>query len=128
MSYRNREVTVFSSAARGASANSDTVINPERHRGVILTLDITAASGTAPTLDVKVQRFDAVSGNWVDVAGGAFAQKTTTGTDDLVIYPGATVTANRSISSVVGENWRAVATIGGTTPSFTFSLGACYVP
>ena len=126
--YINREVTVFASAARAATANSDTKHNEGGFVGVHLTLDITAASGTTPTLDVKVQRFDALSGKWVDLTSGAFAQKTATGTSDLTIYPGIAETANLSVSDVLGATWRAVATIGGTTPSFTFSLGACYIP
>jgi hypothetical protein len=93
-----------------------------------MVLDITAASGTTPTLDVKLQRFDVTSGQYVDVAGAAFAQKTTTGTDDLVVYPGATVTANRSISSVLTDTYRVLWTVGGTTPSFTFSVGGSLVP
>jgi hypothetical protein len=124
----DREVTVFASAARAATANSSSIANQDGYRGVVLTLDITAASGTAPTLDVKIQRYDAESGKWVDLTGAAFAQKTATGTSDLTIYPSIAETANVSVSDVLGAVWRAVATIAGTTPSFTFSLGACYVP
>jgi hypothetical protein len=47
-------------------------------------LNITAASGTSPPLDIKFQ--DSYDGtNWVDVASGAFAQKTTTGISSLVL-------------------------------------------
>lgn len=126
--YRNQEVTVFASAERTATANSGVMANQDRHRGVHLVLDITAAGGTSPTLDVKVQRFDALSGKWVDLTSAAFAQKTAAGTSDLTIYPGIAETANLSVSDVLGATWRAVATIGGTTPTFTFSLGACYIP
>lgn len=122
----NHGVQVFASAARTVTANSDAMEN-RTAAGVHLVLDVTAASGTTPTLDVKIQRFDAVSGKWVDLPGGAFAQKTATGTDDLVIYPGVAETANRSVSDVISQVWRAVATIGGTGPSFTFSLGGSYI-
>lgn len=134
MSY---EITVFESEARTATENSDEQVIQLRgdsgeefpaFRGVHLVLDITAASGTSPTLDVKLQRKDATSGEWVDLEGGAFAQKTAAGTDDLVIYPGVAETANRSVSDVLTYRWRAVATLGGTTPSFTFSLGGTYLP
>src|SRR4051794_22195261 len=71
-------------------------------------LRISAASGTAPTLDIKFQ--DSADGtNWVDVASGAFAQKTTTGNSSLVL-------------SNVGPYLRAVLDVGGTSPSFTFDL------
>jgi hypothetical protein len=96
-------------------------------RGVVLVLDVTAASGTSPTLDVKVQVKDTLSGKYVDLAGAAFAQKTAANTSMLTIYPGSTVAANVSISIPLPDTWRVVATIGGTTPSFTFTLGAHYI-
>jgi hypothetical protein len=72
-------------------------------------LRITAASGTTPTLDIKFQ--DSADGtNFVDVATGAFAQKT------------ATDTGSSLVLSNVGPYLRAVQTVGGTTPSFTFDL------
>lgn len=132
------EITVFASAARTASANSDEQVVPvsrvhvapvhQIFKGLHLVLDITAASGTSPTLDVKLQRQDPLSEKWVDLPSAAFAQKTGTGTDDLTIYPGIAETANRSVSDVLSGRWRAVATIAGTSPSFTFSLGGTYIP
>lgn len=123
----NNKVTISASSAKTATGNSGAIANPGGAKGIHLVLNITAASGTTPTLDVKVQRFDQTSGNWVDLPSAAFAQKNTTGTDDLVIYPGIAETANRSVSDVVGEEIQVVWTIGGTTPSFTFSIGATWI-
>lgn len=120
------EETVFTSAARTATANSADQENYQ-FRGCILLLNISAASGTTPTLDLKVQLYDKTSGAYMDIPSAAFAQKTTTGSDSLVIYPGIAETANRSVSDVIPRNWRVVATIAGTTPSFTFSLGVSYI-
>jgi hypothetical protein len=125
MADSNTLFTVFSSGAITATTNSNDQQNLGA-KGIRLTLDITAATGTTPTLDVKLQSKDFVSGKYVDITGAAFAQKTGTGTDDLVIYPGITSTANRRVSDVLPRDWRIVATVGGTTPSFTFSLGGCY--
>lgn len=122
--HGNYEVNVFPSAARTSSANSSDQTN-HHARGVRLHLDITAASGTSPTLDVKLQA--KIGSQYIDIAGAAFAQKTTTGTDELVVYPGVAETANESVSDIIPRTWRAVATIGGTTPSFTFRLDASYV-
>lgn len=122
----NHSVSVFGSAARTATANSDDIDNYAA-RGARCVLDITAASGTTPTLDVKLQSKDPISGKYVDLPGAAFAQKTATGTDDLTVYPGVAETANETVSDVLAGVWRAVATIGGTTPSFTFTLGCGYV-
>lgn len=111
--------TITATAATTDQTNYDA-------RGVTIYLNITAASGTSPTLDVKLQIKDPVSGTYIDIPGAAFAQKTGTGSDSLTIYPGISETANRKASMVLPRTWRAVATIGGTTPSFTFSLGAHY--
>lgn len=124
----NALATVFASAARTATANSTDQTN-YAGRGVICLLDITAASGTTPTLDIKLQYKDSVPATdiYVDIPGAAFAQKTAAGTDSLTLYPGIAETANRSVSDILSREWRAVATIGGTTPSFTFSLACTYV-
>lgn len=121
-------VTVLVSAARTATESSVAQANDGRGRGLLLVLDVTAASGTTPTLDVKLQAQDAVSGQWVDVPGAAFAQKTATGTAMLIVYPGMVETANTRVSYVAPKIWRAVSTIAGTTPSFTFSLAGYYLP
>lgn len=125
-SQPNEETTALASAERTATTNGGDLTNVFA-RGVRLHLNISAASGTNPTLDVKVQTKDSVSAAYVDLTGAAFAQKTTTGSDDLVIYPGIGETANRAVSDALSRTWRVVATIGGTNPSFTFSVGAAYI-
>lgn len=123
----NTEATVFASAARIITTNSADQTNLHA-RGVKLFLNVSAVSGTSPTLDVKLQAKDGISGVYYDIAGAEMTQKIAVTKDDLVIYPGATATANRSVSSILPKTWRVVATIGGTdTPTFTFSLGASYV-
>lgn len=122
----NHEVTVFGSAARTVTTNSQDQEN-SACRGVRLYLDVTAASGAAPTLDVKIQTRDHISGTYIDLPGAVFTQKTAASFDDLTIYPGIAETANETVSDVLSGTWRAVATIGGTTPSFTFSLSAAYI-
>lgn len=77
--------------------------------GLIFQLVVTAASGTTPTLDVVIE--DTIDGvNWFNIA--TFAQVT-----------GAATQVQR-YSGVKGPQVRARATIGGTTPSFTFSVTA----
>ena len=116
----NKSVSVFASSARTATENSSDQTN-DNARGVRLFLDITAASGSSPTLDVKVQTKDPVSDSYVDLTGAAFAQQNSTATLDLVVYPGIGETANRAVSDVLSSVWRVVATYGGcllyTSPS-----------
>lgn len=114
-------MVIFESAARTATAESKRQGSGD-YAGGIFTLNVTAVSGTAPTLDVKLQHRDAATGNFIDIPGASFAQRTTAGADTLILYPSVGTVANRSVSSVLGDEFRAVATIAGTTPSFTFSL------
>lgn len=71
-------------------------------------LNISAVSGTSPTLVVKFQDSPDNS-TWVDVASGAFSSQNATGVNSLVL-------------TNVGPYLRAVQTVGGTTPSFTYDL------
>lgn len=125
-------VTLKASAAVTATGNSTGVdlvkaiySTDNRHKGTQLAiyLDITAASGTTPTLDVKVQ-CSLDNSTWFDPAAlstatgtanrdhYAFAQKTTTGQDIKIIA----VSPCRYL--------RESHTVGGTTPSFTYSVKA----
>lgn len=123
------QVSIFDSAALGATTNGNPIQNPTGARGIHLILDVTAVSGTLPTLDVKLQRRCPKTGKYVDLPGGAFAQKTGTGTDDLIVYPGVAETSNRSVSDCIGGEFRAVMTIGGSdTPTVTFSLAGYLLP
>jgi len=100
------DAPLFGSAARTASADGDAFEVGDGNT-LRLNLVVTAASGTLPTLDVKVQTsYDLVT--WRDVY--LFGQKTTTTTGD------------RQSFSNLDRFVRAVATVGGTLPSFTFSL------
>lgn len=120
------EFTVLASAARTTTTSSADLVNYDA-RGVRLYLDVSAASGTTPTLDCKVQGKDPVTGDYVDLPGAAFAQKTAAGSDDLTVYPGIAETANETVSDVLGKTWRVTCAIAGTSPSFTFSIGAGYL-
>lgn len=103
----------LASATRTASANG-TGVDTMGYNEVIALLDVGAVSGTLPTLDVKLQEADASGGTYTDISGAAFAQITT---------------ANHalSISVNIGDGTRkrfirAVATIGGTSPSFACAV------
>jgi len=119
-----REVILFASEARILTENSEKVVQVgnEDYRGVWLYLNVTAGSGTTPTLDVKLQRQEPAGDAWLDIAGAVFVQATGTTTDQLTVYPTMTAAANDVVREHIGGAFRAVATIGGTTPSFTFTL------
>lgn len=74
-----------------------------------LTLDVTAVSGTNPTLDVEIETASDSSGSNLDTLG-SFSQRTATGSQRLKFHG-------------VDRFVRYRRTIGGTsTPTFTFSL------
>lgn len=124
------EFTAIAPGTRTATFSTDPLTNP-RHRGVRLYLNVSAASGTLPTLDIKLQSRDHLSGAWADIANAAFPQVSAAGTWVLVVYPGinqTTVGQVVRVSNVMSPTWRLVSTIGGTGPSFTYSVGGVYLP
>lgn len=104
------DLIILPSAARTTSGTSAefTVGN---YKEASFFLNVTAVSGTTPTLDVKIQTKDPVSGEWFDIV--TFTQAT-----------GITKERKADKTIDIGSVIRASYTIGGTTPSFTFSLGA----
>lgn len=119
----SNQITAFASAARAEATYNADISAPESegYKGVWLCVDITAESGVA-TLDVKLQRFDQVSGKYVDMPGAAIAQQSATGTVELTVYPGIAETTNVSVSDHVTDRLRVVATVGGTSVTMTFTV------
>lgn len=95
------------SAARTATGSSAPV-NVSTVSDAIVMLTCTAASGTTPTLDVKVQA-SADTITWYD-EGTSFTQITAASTPAVKKLTG------------LGLYIRYFWTIAGTTPSFTFSI------
>lgn len=92
--------------------------------GATFFFDVTAVSGTTPSLTLKLQAWDTTSNKFVDVAGATTASITATGTVALAVSPGITVVANAAVAAQLPFAWRIVWTITGTTPSFTFTASA----
>jgi len=100
-------VTLLASGARTTTAAATAVTGFAAARQLVLQLQVTAASGTAPTLDVVVQ--DTVDGtNYNTIA--TFTQKT-----------GAAREVIR-VTTAFTDNLRVNYEIGGVTPSFTFNV------
>lgn len=86
-------------------------VNVQHARDLLAILKVTAASGDTPSLTVKFQ--ESLDGTtWIDIPSAAFSAATGTTTARLEF-------ASRAMFV------RAVATITGTTPSFTFSVYLC---
>jgi len=106
-----QQATLHTSAAETATVTGADV-DTEQLGSANFYLDVTAATGTTPTLDVKIQEKDPVSGKYFDLF--SFTQKTAISSERKSYGSGA--------GELLGKVIRYVATIGGTTPSFTFSL------
>ena len=111
------------SAARTTTFTSQIFTNdPLLYTGMMFFLNITASSGT-PNLVVKVQYVDPITGTAVvDVPSGAFAAKTGTGQDTLVIHPAVTASANRQVASPLTGYFLVVGTMTGGTPNMTYTI------
>jgi hypothetical protein len=94
-----------------------------------LILDVGAATGTSPTLDVALQHSPNNGVTWYTFA--KFAQVTAAGQRSLVFTPQVSVNQAASEAAiantgsavaqnvpVIYSNVRVLATVGGTTPSF----------
>jgi hypothetical protein len=103
---------VFPAAPRAATATSagvDLWNDAGRAQEALMLLSAGAASGTTPTLDVRIQHAHTdVTADYVDVPNGGAPQLTAAGFAAVDV---------RGLRRFV----RVIATIGGGTPSFTFS-------
>lgn len=124
-------VTLLASAARTATTNSADQNNVDENtnvRGVLVTLDVTAATAT-PTITLKIQAKDPASGKYEDLLS-ASAGVTATGTHSYLVYPGAG-TASGDVTQVAGfplpATWR-VSVVHSDSDSITYTVGAMLLP
>jgi len=95
-----------------ASFNADRGAGPNRFFSA--TVDVTVRNGTVPTLQVDFEQFDEASQKFIAIAGATLTQS---------------IVGTSSVDfDVNSERIRAVVTIGGTNPEFTFTLGAATAP
>jgi len=120
-------VSVEASSAKTASGNSAAAITNASGNGAVFLINVSAVSGTTPTMTVKLQVQDTVSASWADIPGAVTASLTAAGLVMLTVCPGITEAANSKVSFPLPRTYRLAWTIGGTTPSFTFSVSAQYI-
>ncbi len=100
---------LFSGEITASGNSSATPLVVKHGKEAIIFLDITAKSGTNPTLDLILKVYNSGAAKWHTFA--SFDQKTDTGTD--VGY----------VDYAIGEEMSVFYTLGGTnTPKFTFSI------
>jgi hypothetical protein len=89
---------------------------------ITVIIDITAVSGGTPSAVFTLQRFDPISGKYIDIV--ASAAQTGIATILLMVAPGIAAVANRSVNESAAPLFRVKWVITGTTPSFTFTVAA----
>ena len=105
---------LHATAARTATGSATGVNVQARDGDLYLVLDSAAGTGTTPTLDVTVESSDTLGGTYTAITGAAFTRVTTTASQQSLV-----------ISKDEARHFiRVTYTLGGTTPSFTFSVNA----
>lgn len=108
---------VLSSTQGGA-----VLFNTQFHSAQFL-LNVTAVSGTNPTLTPRIQIQEPTSGSFLDLPGGTFTTRTATGVTVFEIGPGLKTIVGRAKNGFLPARFRLHYTIGGTdSPSFTVNL------
>jgi len=111
--------------AQGAgTVNSTDQVN-YNGRGLKCLVNITAISGTSPTVTVAIQYKDTSTGAYTPLLTSAALNAVAS--TMLTVYPGVAVTANVSASDVLPRTWRISAVIGGTSPSATATVGCSVI-
>lgn len=120
MSRRSQpETQALANVAAGTVSGAGAAKKLRASEGVFY-LDVTAASGTTPTLDVDIEEFDPTSGKWFVVASFAQANAVTT---ERILSPSVAGAGAPDPGGLPGQQYRAAYAIGGTTPSFDFTVG-----
>ena len=101
-------------AASAATTNSGAIAAQGQAAYVFLGVQVTAITGTSPTLVVKLQE-SSDNSSWSDIAGATTATITAAGSAVIFAQP-------------TKGYVRAVATIGGTTPAVTANIAALAFP
>lgn len=122
----NTDIAALSLTAAGSATNATTPdFTNLSGRGVVLVVDITAISGTTPTLTVTIEGKDSTSGKYYTLLTSAALS--TVSTTALTVYPGVTVAANTAASAPLPKTWRVKYSIAGTTPSVTATVSGTVI-
>lgn len=116
---------VISHSAASAGVNGSDIANSSA-KGVKVVVDVTALTGTSPTLTVTIQGKDTASGKYFTLL--ASSALSATGTTVLTVYPGLTAAANSKADDILPDTFRVISTIGGTTPAVTATVSCICLP
>ena len=104
-------LTLVPSAAQ-TSSGIGSAVEVGEYIQLLVTLNITAMSGTSPSVEVYLETSDDDGTTWYTLPNGNFTSATSVGQQVM------------QITAPFGNYLRAVYTLGGTTPSVTFAVKA----
>lgn len=105
------QTTVTANGNSYAAGPNQRIVDCSDYDAMLLVLEVTAASGTSPSLTVQVLTQSPATGNWVQI--GSFPAQTAVGAVTLSLSIG-------QVPNKLAFAW----TVAGTTPSFTFAVSA----
>jgi hypothetical protein len=114
--------TLITHAAASAGV-STAALDTYQGRGLLVFVNVTALTGTSPTLTVTVKGSidDKLTATYTILASAAISA---TGLTVLRIYPALTVSANAVANDVVPVFTQITTAIGGTGPAVTATISA----
>lgn len=112
------EQKLLARVSAAAASSAGAAVDLDSLQGVFY-LDVTAGTGTTPTLDVDIEELDLVSGKWFAIA--SFTQATGV-TNERILSPGPANNGAPYVGGLPGRRYRAAYAIGGGTPSFDFTV------
>lgn len=115
-----QSVNVLTLSAATASVTGGDVGNTSAE-GAVFVIDITAITGTLPTATFTIEGKDPLSGKYYTILESA--SLSTVSTTVLRVHPTLTATANLRADDMMPSIFRVRATIGGTGPSVTATVG-----
>ena len=136
-------------AAAGTSIISLSPVTVSGYTSVIFALNVTAQSGTTPTLDIYIQQELPIVGSsdkvgdvpqgtsvWNDfvhltqvtTSTGAWFASITGGSNATGPQKDGTLAAATVISGPIGSRWQVKEIVAGTSPSYTYGLCAILIP
>lgn len=118
-------LALITHAAAAAGVSSPDQINAY-YRGLQIGVNITAGTGTAPTLQAILEGKDAASGTYYPLLASV-AIAAVAGFTLLSFYPGLAATANVTANQALPRVWRVRTIIGGVAPAVTATIGASLV-
>ena len=93
--------------------------------GCLVFINITALSGTSPTLTVTIQGKDRVSGQYYNILSSVALAST--GFTVLRVKPGLTASANVTANDMIPPDFRIITAIGGTTPAVSATIAVSVI-